>query len=81
LGKQKGLMSGHDGKCSACIAFGQSVVYSDADRSQVDHDFAIPFPAVDVRRLMIPRVDPHVKAVLAKNGWHCGSISEPLGFC
>jgi len=80
LGYQKGLMSGHEGKCSPGIAFGHSVVFSDVDRGQLDHDFAIVFPAMDMGRLMIPRVDSHVKAVFSKNGWHCGSIIEPLGF-
>ena len=81
FGQKKGLMIGHNCQRSPGIAFGHAVVFSDGDRVQLNHEFAIVFPAMDVRRLMIPRVDPHVEAVIPENGWHCGIIIEPLGLC
>ena len=81
FGHQKGLMNGHDLQSTPCVASGHSMIFSDANRVEFNHEFAIVFPAMNVRRLMIPRVNPHVEAVFSKNGRHVGSIIEPLGFC
>jgi hypothetical protein len=74
-------MSGHNRQCSPGIALGRSVVFSNANRLQFNHEFGIVLPTMNVGRLMIPRVNPHFEAVIAKNRWHGESIIEPLGFC
>jgi hypothetical protein len=81
FGHQKGLMSGDDRQCSPGIALGHSVVFSDANRVQFNHEFGIVLPTMNVGRLMIARVDPHLEAVISKNRWHGEIIIEPLGFC
>jgi hypothetical protein len=75
FGHQKGLMRSHYRQYTPGVATGHSVAFSDGDGGQLNHELAIVFPAMHVRRLMIARVDPHVEAAISKNGWHKRSIS------
>jgi hypothetical protein len=73
-------VSVNDRQCSAGVTLGHSVVFSDANRFEVDHEFPIVLPAMNVRWIVVPRVDSDVEAMISKNGWHLGSI-VPRGRC
>jgi hypothetical protein len=51
------------------ISVGQATLRDDAERHEVDPRFAIPVD-MNMRRLMIRRVDHETQAVLAKDRYH-----------
>ncbi len=65
FGQQNVSMGRHNRQCATGVASGHSMILTDGDRVQFNHDLAPVLPAMNVRRLMIPRVDLHAEAVFA----------------